>query len=203
MLYNYGDLTFLAGPDRQLGCIFWDLFYVPKKHPTLKPQESTIEIQHLKNKTKVHKTKVAQEDTKINQSCIYKNPSISQKLLSAAFPRSCRMLCCRSGLALGCWQSSTPRRGFSRRSRSGRRPRPLRFQRPRRWFMISSMEKPPEVSKGCCLEVFKYLKTSKKHGTFVTPGIVFVPSSGLKNKKNIRLKVFEVYKVEKTTTIYN
>ena len=28
----------------------------------------------------------------------------------------------------------------------------------------------PGVSKDCCLEVFKYLRASKKHGTFVTPG---------------------------------
>ena len=27
----------------------------------------------------------------------------------------------------------------------------------------------PGVSKGCFLEVFKYLRASKKHGTFVTP----------------------------------
>ena len=29
------------------------------------------------------------------------------------------------------------------------------------------------VSKGCCLEVFKYLRVSKKH-SFVTPGLVFL-----------------------------
>ena len=28
----------------------------------------------------------------------------------------------------------------------------------------------PGVSKGCFLEVFKYSRASKTHGTFVTPG---------------------------------
>ena len=32
----------------------------------------------------------------------------------------------------------------------------------------------PGVSKGCCLEVFKYLRASQKHGTFVTPGSCLV-----------------------------
>ena len=31
----------------------------------------------------------------------------------------------------------------------------------------------PGVSKGCFLEAFKYLRASKKHGTFETPGIVY------------------------------
>ena len=31
-------------------------------------------------------------------------------------------------------------------------------------------KKDPGVSKGFCLEVFKYLRASKKHGIFVTPG---------------------------------
>ena len=30
----------------------------------------------------------------------------------------------------------------------------------------------PGVSKGCCLEVFKYIRASKKH-SFVTPGCFF------------------------------
>ena len=30
------------------------------------------------------------------------------------------------------------------------------------------------VSKGCCLEVFQYSRASKKHGTFVTPGSLFL-----------------------------
>ena len=33
----------------------------------------------------------------------------------------------------------------------------------------------PGVSKGCCLEVFKYLRVSKKH-SFVTPGTWIDPS---------------------------
>ena len=33
--------------------------------------------------------------------------------------------------------------------------------------------KEPGLSKGCCLEVFKYLRASKKH-SFVTPGIDFI-----------------------------
>ena len=33
--------------------------------------------------------------------------------------------------------------------------------------------KPGVTRTGCCLEVFKYLRASKKHGTFVTPGVFF------------------------------
>ena len=45
-------------------------------------------------------------------------------------------------------------------------------------------KKHPEVTKECFLEALKYLKTSRKHGTFVTPGnaLVFaniVPSGGV------------------------
>ena len=45
------------------------------------------------------------------------------------------------------------------------------------------------LSKGCCLEVFKYSRASKKH-SFVTPGIcVFLGGWPRKGKKQVFLGV--------------
>ena len=56
----------------------------------------------------------------------------------------------------------------------------------------------PGVSKGCCLEVFKYL-ASKKHGTFVTPGRVLTKTQK-KHLKDLVVGILTIFVLEKNRT---